>query len=478
MNRAIWLTCVLLGLAQVGSAQERFDYRLMYTAAAPAVEITITPATPIATSQILVIPRAVPGGGGQQMYDRYVQDVRAFDSAGAPLKVERDEGPRWRLGAAGSQVARVTYRVNVARMEQEILGAADASRVREGYAGLLGYSIFGYLDGAENAPVRLEISAPAGWPVFSTLAPGAPPATSTMKAEAKNFYALADSQIMMGPKMQVHRSDGKVPLYLVVYAETEEDIAAEAALARRALDGVIAYFGSAPFEHYTVHVELLKPLTPQHNYGMSMEHLNSGTFYLPLERAITATSTPAQRTANLYNYAHHMAHSWIPKRAYGEGYYPHRWEVAPLLDAFWFHEGFVRDVAWQAVAGSMPPEDGRAYLERAHAGMRRIVNEAPQFIRKMPLLELSRVGSFLYSEDFRIGRNVFARGALMAAEMDARIRERTAGKMGLRDALRGLLAWSAKNQRAFRIEELPAIFAEATGVDTRDILDRWLRPLE
>lgn len=453
-------------------------YRVEYEAGAPVVVVKLTLPEPLPGPQTLVMPRAVPGGGGQQFYDRYVENVQAIEADGKPLKLEREEGPRWRVGAPGSNIASVSYAVNVRKMEQEILGAADASRVRDGYAGLLGYCIFAYLDGTEGWRVQLEIAAPSTWPAFSTLAPRAPPTTGSLTAAAENFYALADSQIAMGPKLRVHRSDGQVPVYLVVYAETDEDIEAEAALARQALDGVIAYFGSAPLAHYTVHLELLRPLTPQHNYGMSMEHLNSGTFYLPLERAITSASTPAQRTANLYNYAHHIAHSWIPKRAYGEAYMPHRWEVAPLLDAFWFHEGFVRDVAIEAVANGMPAEEGQRYRERALERMRNILNEAPGFIRKMPLVELSRVGSFLYSEDFRIGRNVFARGALMAAEMDARIRERTAGKKSLRDALRGLLAWSARQRRAFRIEELPGIFAESTGVETRDILERWLKPME
>jgi predicted metalloprotease with PDZ domain len=62
--------------------------------------------------------------------------------------------------------------------------------------------------------------------------------------------------------------------------------------------------------------------------------------------------------------------------------------------------------------------------------------------------------------------------------MDDRIRSETRGAKSLRDALRGLVVWSAQNHRAFRIEELPARFREATGVDTRDIMERWLAPLD
>ena len=73
-------------------------------------------------------------GYSQQDYDRYVADVTAQGADGAPLAVEREEGPRFRLGAAGTGVRRLGYRVDLARMEREILGASDASRARPRYA--------------------------------------------------------------------------------------------------------------------------------------------------------------------------------------------------------------------------------------------------------------------------------------------------------------------------------------------------------
>ena len=93
------------------------------------------------------------------------------------------------------------------------------------------------------------------------------------------------------------------------------------------------------------------------------------------------------------------------------------------------------------------------------------------------MVELSRIASTRYSEDFRTGRNVFSRGGLMAAEMDDRIRAATNGQRSLKDALRALVAWSGREARPFAIDELPAIVESATGVATRDILAKWLKPL-
>jgi predicted metalloprotease with PDZ domain len=126
----------------------------------------------------------------------------------------------------------------------------------------------------------------------------------------------------------------------------------------------------------------------------------------------------------------------------------------------------------------MPAAEGTAFRGRQLAALRTIVDAAPPFLRRMPLTVLSREASFLYSADFRTGRNVFSRGALMAAEIDDRIRSQTQGKKSLRDALRWLLRWSTENRKPFQTEDLPRYFAAATGVEVSDILERWMEPLE
>lgn len=452
--------CLLLCLCvSVVNAAADVVYRLSYNGG-PKVHIEIT--LPRGAGRF-IMPRAVPMGYGEQPYDRFVENLRGWAPSGEPAKIERQEGPRWKL-TPGAE--RIRYEVDLARMEQEIFDASDTSKVRPQYAGLLGYSVFGFAEGWEEEPVRLVVQAPADWPVLSTLNP----AGKEMKAA--NYYALADSQILMGKAFQVRRRGERTPLFVAVYAEGDADIERITRLAGDAYDRMIAYFGSAPFPHYTVHMELLAPVSERHRYGFSMEHLDSSTYYL--ERGAVADEARTR-----YNFAHHIAHAWIPKRAYGEGYYPFSWELAPLFDTIWLSEGFGQYAALQALVAAMPPEQGAAYRERMlQARFRTNLTEAPPFLRRMSLVELSRVASTRYSSDFRTGRLVFSRGALMAAEMDDHIRARSNGQKSLRDALRALMSWSATNKRGFRIDELPAIFHQATGVDVKEIMERWLRPLE
>jgi len=471
--RSLLLLPLLLGALAAGRSGGRSPrplvfYRLSYAApGATTVHVRIELPGPTTAPRTLLIPRAIPMGYGEEPYDQFVANVTAFDPSGKSLPVSRADGPRWHVGPA----SRVEYDVDLARMEQQIEDGTDSSRVRPGYVSLLGYSVFGFVEGEEARAIELQIHAPDGWRVISTLSPAGGP------IRAANFYGLADSQTVLGPAARIapvhYAREKDAPLTLVSYSEAPLDQARLERLAGEAMAAMIEYFdGSAPppFPHYTVFLEFLKPVSAKHSYGFGMEHLES--FHAAMA---TADADPASLPdAGLrYHIAHHIAHAWIPKRCYGEGYFPFTWDAAPKIDTIWFSEGFAQYAAMVALAAS--PEQLEQMIDRR---FRSSLREAPPEFRRMPLRDLSLLASTQYASDFRIGRLTFSRGGLMAAEMDDRIRAQTHGAKSLRDALRHLIAWSARNHRPFRIEDLPVRFREATGVDTRDILEKWLAPLD
>jgi predicted metalloprotease with PDZ domain len=470
--------CPIAIAPRLAAAQEpprEISYEFSYMApGAGEVHVTLTWSPPLAAARALVMPRAIPMGYGEQRYDTFVRSVTVTASS-APVAATREEGPRWTLPAGTTAVS---YTVDLREMEREVHAASDASRVRDGYLGALGYSVFAYVDGFETRPARLRVSGPPGWPVFSTLAPRWPVSSATLEATTVDYYDLADGQIVMGPRAEVRRLlETPVPLYLAAYAEGPVDLDRLGRLAATAFERVAAYFGEIPFRHYTIHQELLAPLTPRHEYGMSMEHLGSSTYYLLASAGITAASTPQDDARVLYNFAHHIAHAWVPKRAAGLGYFPFQWELAPVLDSIWFAEGFGQYAAIVALAAGTPDAAGfrRDMLARRFQAN---VAGAPAFLRRLSLVELSRVASTRYAEDFRSGRLVFSRGGLMAAAIDERIALRSGGRRSLRDALRFLVAWSARERRGFAVDELGGLIEQATGVDVREIIETWLRPLD
>jgi len=277
----------------------------------------------------------------------------------------------------------------------------------------------------------------------------------------------------MGPAVQFRALPGKIDLLMAVYAEGDEDVDAESKLAREALDRVQEYFGDTPFHVYTVLLELLQP-REGHEYNFSQEHDTSGTFSLSVDGATNAHSPDSHHYSALFNYAHHMAHSWVPKRVWGVGYRPFNWELTPVIETIWFNEGFGRYAGTEAIIAGLPEDERKTRRERVITRMKDILNDAPPFIKHMPMTLLSQEASFLYATDFRTGMNIFGRGFLMAAEMDERIQAQTGGKKSLRDAFRALLAWSATNQRAIHVEEMTSIISDSTGVDVHDIVARWM----
>ena len=102
----------------------------------------------------------------------------------------------------------------------------------------------------------------------------------------------------------------------------------------------------------------------------------------------------------------------------------------------------------------------------------------PPFLKRLPLVDLSRVASTRYAEDFRTGRLVFSRGGLMAAAIDDRIQAETTG--GAEPARRASAIWSRGRRKSGArspLDELRRLIRAATGVDTSAVVAEWLRPL-
>ncbi len=453
---------------------DRVSYLLRYDADTQGrLVVTLTPPPQNGPVQ-LVLPRAIPMGYGVAPYASFVDGVRAWSPTGEQLPVTRLEGPRWQLGREDAVLQRLRYVVDLHRMEGSILASSDSSKTRYGYVGLLGYSVLGYLDGLERLPVQIEVRGPVGWPVFATLAPAATPWPGQVTLNAADYYAAADGQILMGPDLQVRQLAGVRPLFLAGYVEAPADLAVDGALVEQAFGRVSDWFASMPFTHYTAIVEYLRPVSGAHGYGFSMEHLDSSTYFMDTTRALFPSSPAEAQSVARFNYAHHIAHSWIPKRLSGEGYFPHRWEVPPVVDTIWFSEGFARWIAGEALAAAGTEEDRAAMRAVQRDSWRSRLDGFPALFRTTSLVELSRVGSTQYSEDFRIGQSLYCRGALLADALDAAIRERAADGRSLRDSIRAMMFWSSREKRGFRVDELPRLIGEPVGVDVGEVFQRGL----
>ena len=214
--------------------------------------------------------------------------------------------------------------------------------------------------------------------------------------------------------------------------------------------------------HYSMCYEFLNPVSDRHSYGFSMEHLNSMTASLSISSAIVEY----KQNARIGGIVHHMGHSWLPLRSYGTGYRPFEWQTAPSIETIWLNEGFIWYVSYYNVL------DNEAILDF----FKETINLAPDYIQEKSLKDLSILGSTQYSLDFRIGKNLFSRGALLAHDLDILIQKETEGKKSFKDAILGLLKWTENNKRAFEYNEIELIMSKSTGVDLSDVWDNWQKP--
>ena len=466
---------IIVLLARAAHAQPGAAIRYALTIAggdSGAVSVVITLPVPVVERVDFAMPRSIPMGYGTQPYDRFVTNLSASDTRDSAIAITDIDGPRWRIAASVDHPLRtIRYRVNVRRMEAAILNAGDASRLRPGYVGLLGYSVFGFVDAFLDAPIALEVRVPDRWSIVTTL--GMAPSRGTTRVMAANFYALADAQVFAGPDLVLRRLSAGVPFTLALYSEQAGlDTDGLATLAARALRETIAYFGGTTLTHYTSSFEVLQPVSDQHEYRFSMEHLESATYRLAVGQLDLSA---AGRDRVFYNLLHHTVHSWLPKQCAPAGYYPFTWDHAAPIDGIWFSEGWAQYIAADIFAGS-----GRdaAPRRRERAALRFDAASADSLppMRGQSTAALSRTASHQYSDDFRISAAVFSRGGTMARDIDDRIRMQTRDRQSMRDVARELLAWCATSTTPVTDTVIASIVRRTTGVDVRDVIDRWLAP--
>ena len=451
-----------------GSAQVR--YTVTYTDSASAlIHIKIEPPTPIRDTLSLVMPRSIPGAYSISTYDAFVEQVFAITASGEKIKMLKDENdaPRWICENAQKPIVRVEYAVNLGKMER-VLSTSNASVIRHGFVGLLNYSILGWIEGTEKQAVECTVRTFGDWQIFTTNQPTTNLLRGVLNFKTENYYTLADGQIYMGTAFQVKEFKGLVPLFVASYCETGneylEDYGTQGINSLKILKD---YFDDIPFPHYSIMLLKAVPLEAGNAPQLAMEHLQSSTFFGDTSRTRKAPMRSEILIKSMTSYLHHMAHSYIPMRCYGDNYRPYVLETPAIINNIWFNEGFMWFLAYDALKVDMMYDvfTTHTYHTAAH-------------IQKMNLQYLSQIGSTMYGTDFRIGRAIYARGALMAIDMNKYLLEKSGGKKSMKDVLRYLYNWSKQQNRPFSLEEFPQLINQACDIDLSKIYKKWQLPIK
>jgi predicted metalloprotease with PDZ domain len=457
MKKAFFLI-LFFSYAIVSWAQKTVKYTLTYLDNTDRIVVEIDSFS--AKSAKLVIPRSGPGTYELTNYIAFVDRVIGTTNLGVEIEGIKGDGSFFIFDQGEENIQKITYEVDLRRMENTLLGGYASSKIRGDYVGILGYSVFGFVEEHEQKPISLVIKTDADWPIFSTLRPSVQRNKGQENYKMANFAELADGQYLLGSAVGLYEvPDSPIPLYIATYSEAEINIRGLGEKCLKALNGLADYFGYIPMPHYTVFYEFLIPVSDHHDYGFNMEHMNSMSASKDTSSA-ASTFNPRGRIGTI---VHHIGHSWIPLRSYGMGYRPFQWQTAPMIETIWLNEGFIWYIAMHEILEN----------QKIISFFNNVISNAPTYIQEKSLRELSLLGSTQYGLDFRIGRNLFSRGAMMAYDMDKKIQRETSGTKTFKDAALGLLQWTEKNQRPFEYHEIEPIMSKATGVRLKEVWDEW-----
>ena len=460
---------LFLAISITSSAQ--LNYTLSYKdSSSPVIKVSIQTNAPLTAPVSFVMPRSIPGHySSSAVYDKFIMNLYVINDKDEKVAMRKDinDAPRWYYNDTGKLVSRIEYEVNLKKMERT-LTAGDASITRTGFAGIHNYSAFGWIDGTEDQPVQCHIQTFEQWPIFTTLQPSASMKKGSLMFETKNYYELADGQTFIGTTFRVKEFKGIVPLFIASYCETEDEFLDDYGLqGTESMRILNDYFGELPFQHYSIMLRKAIPVEPGSAPALAMEHLQSSTFFGDTSGMRRSKMTPGDVTRTMATYLHHMSHAFIPLRCFGDAYQPHVMEIPPIMNNIWFNEGFM----WFLAADELKLEIMKTVFYNS-------VYKTSPIIKKMSLQQLSQLASTLYGTDFRIGRAVFSRGALMAIEMNNYLKEQSQGKKSMKDVLRWLYNWSKENKRPYTMEEFPMLINKACGIDLSGIYKKWQLPVE
>jgi predicted metalloprotease with PDZ domain len=317
-------------------------------------------------------------------------------------------------------------------------------------------------------PHAVHLLLPRGWRTWSGLETGRLDGTLEV---ATGYDHLIDCPIECGPPASYHVGRFKVrgathrhvvwnPPTGVDWAKLERSMAAVCREAAKV-------FGGVPYKHYTFLTSVAA------DYGGGLEHRNSTV--LGADPAHLQNAEKVQ-TRYLPLVAHEFFHTWNVKRILPAAFQPYDLQQEVYTDLLWLFEGFTSyyelpllyraKVCGDDEFGKMMGED----LEMYNKALGR---------RRITVSQASRLTwTLLYQpHENNVNRNVsyYTKGMWVALCLEAELRRRSKGKVGVDDVMRHTWRKHGKTGMGVTDDAFPDLVEQATGFNLRAKLNAWTR---
>jgi predicted metalloprotease with PDZ domain len=394
------------------------------------------------------------------------------DAAG--FRAERIDTQTWRVPTGGARAVTLRYKV----FSDDLSGTF--SQLDERHANFNGATLFMYVVGHKQDPVRLNLDVPRGWKVVN----GYSTRDDQKAFDFPNWDVLADAPTEIAPdwKMETFKVGGKT--YRVVVHALEGGTGRLSGFARDVEKIVRAETAMMPAPDYDSYTFLFH-FDPTTAHGDGMEHLTSTQII-----ETVPFNEEGQRFA-LGTAAHEFFHVWNVKRLRPEGLGPWDFTRPVVTRGLWISEGFTnyygRMMMYRA---GLTPED------RLIAGYANTVGgiENSPGSRLMSAEESSLLAPFLDRGSSEQRTNLgntsvsyYPKGETLALVLDLLIRAKTGGRASLDDVMRRAYEEFYLNSpkatyylrgRAFSESDFERLVTEVAGTDMGWFFERHVRGVE
>ncbi|HEY9402145.1 MAG TPA: hypothetical protein VIQ24_05590 [Pyrinomonadaceae bacterium] len=485
------LLILLFSATMTASAQEdeRYDISYQLSISNPAshlFEVALTVEPPKGAEAVdFQMPRWSPGRYAVFDFAKNVQEVRAETSCppagtcpqGSVLPVTRLDTQTWRVFPQGAISKGVTFSYKV--FANDLSGTFSQLDAR--HANFNGGSIFMYVVGHKQDPVRLTINAPANWRIINA----ASERPDQREWQFPNYDILIDTPTEIAPNFTVEEFKVEGKTHRVMVHSFGEEKGQRPALVRdieRVVRAQIALMGTPDYDGYLFMMHF-DPTAPR---GDGMEHLASTQIISTRALGDKGAAEDALDTA-----AHEFFHVWNVKRLRPVELGPWDFTRPVSTRSLWIAEGLTNYYGglMQRRAGVLNDERYFRFL----AGAIGSVENAPGN-RLISAEEASLIASFIDRTPHYQRTNLaettvsyYSKGEVIGITLDLLIRGKTQGRASLDDVMRRMYeefyvrspaATYYSRGRGYTGADFERTVSQVAGADMSDFFTRHVRGTE
>lgn len=395
------------------------------------------------------IPKTVPGTYSADNYGRFIEDVKAYDTKGNELRVQKEGQNSWKISNAKT-LAKVTYWVNDSFDVETSggIGGEDVfspagTNIIEGKNFMINtHGFVGYFEGKSELPYKVNITHPATlWG-----------ATSMVDTDVSNendvFFASRYAELVDHPIMyskpdyvtfKVDDMDILISIYSPNGAYKATDIAPAMETMMRAQKKFLGPVNATKKYSVLLYLSDMKEKDAK-GFG-ALEHTTSTTVVMPEMMPKAALLEQLKDVVS-----HEFFHIVTPLTVHSKEIHYFDFNNPKMSEHLWMYEGVT-----EYFANLFQINQGLITEEEFYNRMTDKIQQSRRFDDKMPFTKMSKeILDAKYKDSYY---NVYLKGALIAMCLDIQMRESSNGEKGILDLMQALSNEYGAN-KPFNDEEL------------------------